>query len=425
MSDDLNNLYWEADRLDREFNVLFLNSVPKWSGKREALYANGPIYGMYREGNETLLVALDKPVDIQRLKFFLERSIDGTCEHSKKIIRKAYEFKNISEEVWRKCQEEIQIQHDLEIEHVKKAKCLDELFVFVNSYNSGLIEDLKDKSVECQLRFLQIYFEYDEHKKYKTKEELFSDRIPKLDELYDSVFDKKSEYKKYDLIPIDEYRTLRVKNPPRIYDAQIDKTIMLRCSKCLAEVLYELFEKKLIGEMAFKGSSEIHEGEFDFEYCFEEVECGRIFSFDIIHFAGVTKLYSKVYEDQLWIIKNGKDIYFEELDKNFADYEDSVITKLIHVEIKDDSTIDHMDFEYIFYTIDEFDKRKQYANTEGTGKKRRKLFKIDSCNIPFDYVVEMMKPDYDKIEVPFLYFVLNICFEHKDLIKEYFSEMCG
>lgn len=418
------NLFKEADRLDRERTATLWNDDPEWTGKREALYANGPIYGMYRERNETLLVALDNLVDIQKLKLLFEKNIVNNHEHLKCFKKKVYEYNGFSKEAQRKCDEEIQNRHYAIIEQLRKINSPKEFLAFINSYNPGLLEDLMDESLERQLTFLQIYYEYDEYKRYRARVELFSDSIPELDTLYDCVFDKKSEYKKYDLIPIDEHRTLKVMNPTRIYDNQIDKTIMLGCPKRLAEILCELLEKKLIGKMAFKGTSEIYDGKYVFQYFYEEVERGRIFSYNLNSFDDVTKLYSQKYDDQLWIIKENKDIYFEELDEKFADFEESVITKMLHVEMKNDKFIKHMDFEYIFYTIDEFDKRKQFANTEGTGKKRRKLFKIDDCKIPFDYKIEMIKFNDDKIKVPFLYFVLSIYFEHKDILNEYFAEVC-
>ncbi len=47
---------------------------------------------------------------------------------------------------------------------------------------------------------------------------------------------------------------------------------------------------------------------------------------------------------------------------------------------------------------------------------------MDDCHIFIDYKVEMLAPDYSKIEVLFIISILQTYFEHLDLLNEYFSK---
>ena len=403
------------------------NDIKLWS-RRYDEYRCGPILGMYREKKAILMNYLDLPVDVDRLKFLLVKSIN--ISHKDKNLIKVKEENSIGEDIQRKRNNDSQKRRNADIDKVKQAKNLQELLDALNHLNQNysiILEELKNEPVERQLRYLELYLEYEEHKKMQRKGELFSDRIPELDKLYASVFKKKSVYNKYGLLPVDKSRMLKVMNPPRIYDSALDKTIFLSlsCSQSLVEILNSLYEQGLIGEMSFKGSSNIFDGTCEDQRLSEDVERGKLYSFDFNHFVDVTKLYSETYNDQLWIIKDGNNLYFEELDEDFDEYEDSVVTRMLHAEIEDDFYICHMDFEYIFYSLEEFEKRKQEPNTKGTYKKRCKLFKIDKCQIPFDYKVEMLTRNNSKIQDPLFYFILNLYFKHTNLLNEYFSRTCG
>ena len=55
-------------------------------------------------------------------------------------------------------------------------------------------------------------------------------------------------------------------------------------------------------------------------------------------------------------------------------------------------------------------------------EKRVKTFKIDRSTIPMDYQCKMYKDDKEVL-VPFIFFVLNNYFEHKELLEEYFHDI--
>lgn len=284
-----------------------------------------------------------------------------------------------------------------------------------------LLDKINNEPEEVQLRFITLYEEYKNFKNELNNKDLYDDVIAELDDLYCPILGKDSQYKTYHLIPIDnECRTLELLTPPRIFDSKLQKTIYLPwCPLEVSRVLSELFNNNLIGKMSFKGSSLIYNMHNEDELLTEELERGRYFSLNLSDLPDVTKLYSEVYDDQLWVIKRDDNIYFEELSEDFDSYNESIVTRLFHVEINNNYCI-HLDFEYIFYTFDEFEQRKRDAKKKGKAQTRRKLFKLDDCKIPFDYKVELGNGT-NKYYVPLLYFFLDSFFKHKNLLEEYFD----
>ena len=146
---------------------------------------------------------------------------------------------------------------------------------------------------------------------------------------------------------------------------------------------------------------------------------------DIESLPVLSKLYSEQYEDSLWVIHEGNDLTFEELCQDIQVEEDAVITQMIHLQIEGNVII-HLDHEFIFYDMEEYEKRLTNYKIKGQARKRIKTFKIDRSRIPLDYPCEMIRGDdneNEKIVVPFIYFVLNVYFKHKNLLKEYFQKV--
>lgn len=426
----INALLAHAEQLHKEScEALFIDN-PNWPGERQAAYAYGPIRGMFKEKDAMLMAALESAPDFERIKKLLLWSIKDTEQE----IKQRFEgqgylvqvespdiliLKDSSGDTYRhECRDHTS--------NVKNAKTLDELKTAVMNYNAGLFDQVTDESLEIQMRYLQLYLEYKKYRKDKEIEGWFEIEQPELDALYDTMFSKESEYKTYGLIPIDDTRELKVMIPPRIYDKEIDKTIILCVNNVVAEDIYELYTKQLIGRMSFRALGEIHDGNYTLQNITETVERGCPFDFKLNTLDDVTKLYSVDYNDQLWIRRDGINIYFEELDSDFQCYKDYVVTRLLHIEFgeadRDYPIIQHMDFEHIFYTIDEYEHRQYKADKKGSGK-RKKIFKLDGCRIPIDYKVKMLAPDYSEKDVLFLIEILQTFFEHKDLLHEYFAKI--
>lgn len=90
--------------------------------------------------------------------------------------------------------------------------------------------------------------------------------------------------------------------------------------------------------------------------------------------------------------------------------------------------ITHMDHEYIFYDVREYEKRLVDVTQKGTAKARMKSFKIDDAEIPFTAQCNIVRKDQygndlNTEKEQFLKFVLECYFEHKDLLIEYFQKI--
>lgn len=195
----------------------------------------------------------------------------------------------------------------------------------------------------------------------------------------------------------------------------------------MADVLDQLYSEEKIGELAFRGcDSEIHDGRCTIGAVCEEIEYGLRFSMDLHSLPHVTKLYSNQYEDQLWVTVNGSEMQFEELCEDYKSTEDAVITQLVHLmyEHNDDTyVITHIDHEYLFYSHEDYEKRKADPHVKGRKQKRIKTFKADKSRIRFNYPCNVInvKGANEAIQVPFIMFILNAYFKHKDLLDEYFA----
>ena len=108
--------------------------------------------------------------------------------------------------------------------------------------------------------------------------------------------------------------------PPRVYDQSIDKTLWTKNVPFeLLEKLYDLKKNGLIGALSIRVKDSYLAGCAKREVVQEELERGRPFSLSDIGTIETTKLYSKKYGDQLWVIADGTDIVFEELCEKFVD----------------------------------------------------------------------------------------------------------
>lgn len=261
-----------------------------------------------------------------------------------------------------------------------------------------------------------------------------------IERVYGNKFSKSSVYKRYGLIPIDDNRKVLCVDPPRIYDLEEDITVFLCTvlSNSFVKMLVEMKKLGMIGDLAFHGDdSKVYHGKNDIGILQEALETGRIFEQNAVKaLPGLSKLYSQDYEDNLWVHHNAEksEITFEEMKKDFTISGEKVVTQVIHLKYKSETTdtvekfvITHIDHEYILYTDESYITRATNGNTHGQNK--IKTFKADHARIPFDYPCQVFKnsviieEEPKEITVPFIYYVLNNFFEHKDLLREYFDSI--
>ncbi|EHJ6059928.1 hypothetical protein KBS02_003984, partial [Escherichia coli] len=183
-------------------------------------------------------------------------------------------------------------------------------------------------------------------------------------------------------------------------------------SKKVVDSITKMLKEGLIKNIAFRIS-----GISRITIVMEELAYGSIMPSEIDRVPEISVLYDKKHDDKL-IIQHDKDkqeITFEELMDDFILEEDSVVTQVIHLQyVRNDGQvfIQHLDHEFIFYSIEEYEQKINNHKIHGDLNKI-KTFKIDNSKIPFHY---------RDMRGPFLFNVLESHFIHKDLICEYFNE---
>lgn len=284
-------------------------------------------------------------------------------------------------------------------------------------------DTLLRENPEMILSYVYIYLRLH----FKNENFSYSFHQPNIDLIYGDFFEKPSVFTKWGLLPVNENRTIcAFDNPVRIYDQALDKTIFIHMGRPLAIVLEKLMNEGCVRSLAVRGEdSYIYNGENHFSFLCEAVEKGLIFSLNLRELPTITKLYcDNCFFDTLWILKDSQSLTFEELCDNFHTDGETVVTQMIHLEYTD-QFITHLDHEYIFYSLEEYEERINNPLAKGHARKRVKTFKIDKSMIPLDYPCKMYRiinHTQEEITVPFIYFVLNSFFEHKDLLEEYFSK---
>lgn len=304
---------------------------------------------------------------------------------------------------------------------------------WIKQYDSWIrelkeVDNLPDHEVKV---LLFLYYAF---KNYSAiQQSPYSSDINYLTETYKSIFDKQSQFCKYGLVPIDCHRMLLLLNPPRIYDHAINKTFFTKNIPVhLLKIFSCMMSHGMINSLAVRLLNEPgYEGCMSGTYLMEAVERGKPFDLANLGSYSVSKLYSTQYEDCLWINIDPQNITFEELCSDFDNYEEMIVTQVVHLQYANfdgDIYITHLDHEYIFYSLNEYTKRLDDINQKGTAKQRMKSFKIDNSKIPFTFRCEISRKDENGKDLPveqeqFLCYVLDCYFKHKDLLSEYFQKV--
>lgn len=387
---------------------LYLEGEPARNEFNERKFQFGIVAGLFFEENELLLNLLSKPCDHRELKRLLEHYRDELQNSDLAVLAKKYKDGYKISEV-----KEPLIDWIYEVNYLLAYPIAGD---FVYKDEKAFFEN-----PEKTLTFVYLNLKHKEYEK-EHAHSIFEQK--NIEKIYNSVFDKTSSYKTYGLIPVDNDRTLHsFDDPVRIYDHEINKTVFLQTPRPLAMVLQKLTAEKYINQIAFRGDDQfIYDGENHCSSLMEAVEAGKIFDFDIASLPEMSKLVSdSSYDDSLWITVDEANITFEELCADIFVEGDLIVTQVIHLQYGE-KNITHIDHEYVFYSLEEYGER-QRVRRKGGAAKRFKTFKVDKSSIPFNYDCLMLSLDGKEILVPFVYFVLNTYFVHKDLLKEYFQKI--
>lgn len=223
-----------------------------------------------------------------------------------------------------------------------------------------------------------------------------------------------TQFNKYNLVSLNEnIKIINDKDSQTICDERLGKYFWIQVPRKLLTAIEELIEKRMLCEIAFR-----IDHVSDLIPTMEDKEFGAPLRLKISSLPQLSKFYSTdKYENSLWINHDTEkqSLTFEELMDDFEVSGDDVVTQVIHLEYSskgEDFFINHLDHEFIVYTLDRYQERLSNSNIKG--HRKVKTFKIDKSMIPFN-----IKIGGDL----FLFQVLDSYFKNHDLIEEYFEKL--
>lgn len=389
--------------------------IEPWSSERQAMYTNGVVLGKFRE------------CDIQTVKT-LRKGVADTA-----LYKEIYRYYGRKIKAIKELEHPDVIQQEtLELyeEQVQKLR-VQPIDVWIKGNCVWIQKDAVNTPYSEVRVLLYLYYAFDNYN--YIRENRYNSDVSSLAATYGSVFDKQSQFSKYGVVPIDQSRTLLPIDPPRIYDCSVDKTFFTKNIPLhLLKKFSEMMSMGIVNNLAVRLLNEPgYNGQIDCVYLAEALERGEQFDFVNLGSYSVSKLYSTNYGDCLWVVIDPENITFEELCEDFDSFEDMVVTQVVHLQYRnlgDNVYITHLDHEYIFYTVEEYEKRLGDVTQKGTAQRRMKSFKIDNSKIPFDFRCEIFRKDENGNDLPvekeqFLCYVLECYFKHKDLLNEYFQKV--
>ena len=393
----------------------WMEDAEEWNGKRQAIYSNGIVLGKFREGDNLTIKTLKIGVSDIALRNEIHQYYERKIKAQKELEHPDIMQQGMLEVYERQFRDFWVFPIDEWIEN-----------------NCAWIQcDVANLSYPETKVLLYLYYAFDNYDSIRKNR--FNSDVSNLTVTYENIFNKQSQFGKYGIVPIDHHRTLLPIDPPRIYDCSIDKTFFTKNIPLhLLKKLSAMMSKGMVNNLAVRLLNEPgYEGNMSCEYLAEALERGEQFDFVNLGSYSVSKLYSTKYEDCLWVVIDPENITFEELCEDFESFEDMVVTQVVHLQyenLEDEFFITHLDHEYIFYTIEEYNKRMLDITQKGTAKQRMKSFKIDNSKIPFDFRCEIFRKDENGNDLPvekeqFLCYVLECYFKHKDLLSEYFQKV--
>ena len=362
---------------------------------------------------------------IKKHKYRIEKNLDNLNIMKKEILENdEFIVQEKKTKIWN---EEVHKKSIKELENLYKEINRDNIYKFIiEEYNESIegykltekITKVFNQEDYLYANILELLLK----EIYKEEESYYeiNEKNNRLKETYEFI-DEDEQYKKYGLLKLNSNRNLEkpMLNLSSYYIYDNRKGYIELDSRIPYEVLIKLYclkQENLIVDLSLRANYYKRIVENRRILIKEERAFGKYFSFENLKNLIPTKLYSTVTNNSLWInIKNGS-ITFEELLDDFevGNKEEFIRTQVIHCEYFEDEEefyISHIDHEYIFYSLDEYEERVKNIEQKGNIKKKLKTFKVDNSRIPFII-------DNENI----LLFFLNQYFKSKDLLLEYFQK---
>lgn len=320
--------------------------------------------------------------------------------------------------------------HNIEIKDINKKLKTSSLSEYINNYSYNLIEEIylpysKDYPEVMNKNYIKKYEPF-----YSIIKILLEDyqknTIPFIDfqeietikkKLID-IYSQENYIDKYNLLKFSNFLDLYVSYKEGSHIVDSEKKIYFHSNyipTIIFEIIKDLIDKRYINDISFL-ITYISVSRPDLE----SMDYGRIFSYDLKELPDISCFYDENSVDNKLVVKkqieNSKiSLTFETLKNDFISQDEQIITNLIHLEIEtidNEEFITHLDHEFIFYTLDEYEKKINKHSNKGF--KKVKTFKIDNSRIPLKY-------NYKDTPI-LIYFIMELL-DNKELITEYFSKI--
>jgi hypothetical protein len=237
-----------------------------------------------------------------------------------------------------------------------------------------------------------------------------------LEKLYKTKnYDLKTEsqWSKYKLIELNEHRYIA---PMAIVDTKYNISFFPHLiSSNVLEFIKDYYQKFQFKLSLYPNCSTLFNFDFDYSLVLEDIQYGIAPSIERLKSKLSNyqiKLIDINLQDSFWVWNKSTDLYLEEIVNDFNIYQESIVTRMIHIEFFKEENIlyiKHIDFEYIFYSEEEFISREKNINQKGKKYMRQKIFKIDNAKIPLDNL--------------FLYYISYNIFTNTILVNEAFEAL--
>lgn len=293
------------------------------------------------------------------------------------------------------------------------------LYILDNSYKNANDESGASYITENYKYYYIGRLLYDDYQRNKGMMEFLGDTYPDLvfeayKDLDIDLLKSDLQFKKYKLLTLNEnIRICNDKDSQTLYDDRIAQYFWINVPRNLLFSIEQLIDAQCIKDISFRVNyiSECIP-------CMEEMEFGSPLKINIESLPELSKFYSvQNYENKLWVAhdKGKSSLTFEEHLDEFDIVGDDIITQVIHLEYyieNGNCFINHIDHEYIAYTLEQYEHRLNDSNVKGY--KKIKTFKVDNAKIPVNY---------EHNNQIFLYQVLDSYLKNKDLVNEYFEKI--
>lgn len=251
------------------------------------------------------------------------------------------------------------------------------------------------------------------------------------------------QFRKYDLYSVGSDSEIFVALPSRIIDKKNNLQFIVEMHEALLQMLVDSKESGHVEDLALLARSQepiesdkhisillgahqipvapkiqsiYHD---NFPHVVQDVIESRLVSEDKLFLSEVIYKFHEIgCDDEVWVFSKGNSVEFEEILQNPEMLDDCIVTQMIHLEyIVDDGRvkISHIDHEYLFYSFEEFERRRVDYNQRAGAKKRIKTFKVDRSKLPLVFEDGTFS----------LYAVLEAYFTKAYFLQEFLVRGCG